>query len=54
MARARRHAAHESLALYGDNEVQACVDRRPMGHLDSEWQRKDATLSDKTGRKSVG
>ena len=30
------------------------VDRRPMDDLDSEWQRKGTTLSDKTARKEFG
>jgi hypothetical protein len=30
------------------------VDRRLMDDLDSEWQRKGATLSDKTARKEFG
>ena len=44
--------------LYGSVLVPGAglreMDRRPMDDLDSEWQRKGATLSDKTARKEFG
>ena len=44
--------------LYGSVLVPGAVlrevDRRPMDDLDSEWQRKGATLSDTTARKEFG